>query len=468
MKPSPPSKQIASLLNQALVWHEQDKLHEALWMYQQVLKIDQSNFTALQGMGILNGQFGRFEEALKFITAAVMVRPNDFAINYNQGVALQELKRHAEALSSYDKVLTLNPNLAEAHVNRGNALQELKRYEEALVSYDNALALQPDNAKAYKNKGIIKILLGDFEGGWPLFEWRWKDDQKDAVRNFKQPLWLGEQSISGKTILLHAEQGLGDTLQMIRYVPMVAALGAKVILEAPAVLVPLLNTIKNETTIVTKGDALPGFDCHCPLMSLPLAFKTRVDSVPAPIPYLTAELQKLNAWRERLGAKTRPRVGLAWSGNPQHKNDRNRSIGLRMLEPLRHLACEYHSLQKEVRIEDQPAMAEYTQIQAHENELTDFSDTAALIAELDLIITIDSSVAHLAGALGKSVWILLPYNSDYRWLTARNDSPWYPTARLFRQRSIGDWDGVIKEISSILNRQFNYPTPVEKPVESIS
>ncbi len=417
-------------------------------MYQQVLKIDPHNFTALQGMGILNGQFGRFEEALKFITAAVIVRPDDFAIHYNQGVALQELKRHAEALGSYDNVLTLNPNLAEAHVNRGNVLQELQRYEEALVSYDNALALQPDNAKANKNKGIIKLLLGEYLEGWPLYEWRWKDDQKDAVRNFKQPLWLGEQSISGMTILLHAEQGLGDTLHMVRYVPIVAALGAKVILEAPTALVSLLTTLKGVATIVAKGDALP-FDCHCPLMSLPLALKTRVDSIPAPIPYLAADPQKHRAWRERLGTKTRPRIGLAWSGNPQHKNDRNRSIGLHLLGPLLREDCEYHSLQKEVRIEDKPALAGFTQIQAHENALTDFSDTAALIGELDLVISVDSAVAHLAGALGKAVWILLPYNADFRWLTARSDSPWYPTARLFRQPSIGEWEGVIKEISSM-------------------
>jgi tetratricopeptide (TPR) repeat protein len=523
MSPANPpqtSKKSVTLLQKALAWHQQDRLQEALGMYQQSLAIDPHNFEALQGLGILYGQLGRFEDALQCITKAVMVQPDDFAIYYNQGVALQELKRHEEALSSYDRALALKPDFTEAHINRGNALKELRRYQEALTNYDKALALEPTSAQAYNNrgaalellrdyddalasyeraitlrpdfakahnnrgallemlhryddalasynqaislsgnyaeahynKGLLKMLLGDYQEGWSLNEWRWKTDQKNFARNFKQPLWLGDHSISGKTILLHAEQGLGDTIQMVRYVPMVEALGGKVILEVPAVLVPLLNSLKGNFTIVTKGHLLPAFDLHCPLMSLPLAFKSSVASIPAPIPYLAADPQRQNTWFERLGPKSKPRVGLAWSGNPQHKNDRYRSMSLRTLEPLLGLDCEYHALQKEVRVEDQPTLAEFTQIHTHEDNLNDFADSAALIAELDLVISVDSSVAHLAGALGKPVGILLPYNADYRWLTVRSDSPWYPTARLFRQRSLGAWEDVIAEVSSRLSR----------------
>ncbi len=436
--------------NRGNVLKDLQRYAEALASYDKAIALNPGYALAYNNRGTALEQLGRYQEALACYAKVIALKPDLAPAYNNQGNVLKELGRYQEALASYDSALSLKPDYAEAHNNRGNALKDLGRYEEALASYSKAISLYPDFAEAYYNKSHLKLLLGDYKEGWPLYEWRWKTSQKDLVRNFKQPLWLGDRPIAGQTILLHAEQGLGDVIQMVRYVTMVEALGATVILELPASLVPLLRTLKGASTLVASGDTLPAFDLHCPLMTLPLAFKTSVDSIPAPVPYLAADPQKLLAWRERLGIKGSPRIGLAWSGNPQHKNDRNRSTALRTFEPLLGLDCEYHALQKEIRAEDKLALAEFTDIQAHEDQLKDFADTAALVAELDLVITVDSSVAHLAGAMGKAVWILLPYDPDYRWLTARSDSPWYPTVRLFRQHSIGDWEGVIRDISSVL------------------
>jgi len=261
--------------------------------------------------------------------------------------------------------------------------------------------------------------------------------------------------LAGRSLLLYGDQGFGDVIQMLRYLPRVTAQCGKLILEVPGALVPLLATQRKNYTLVAKGSPLLGFDLHCSLMSLPLAFKTTLETIPAPLSYLTADERRRAAWRQRLGPKTKPRIGLAWSGNPEHKNDHNRSLPLRTLLPLLERDCEFHSLQKEVRAADRDTLASLPQLKAHQDELNDFADTAALIAELDLVISVDTAVAHLAGAhlagaLGKPVWILLPYDPDFRWLTERSDSPWYPSARLFRQPRLGDWPGVVTAVGEAL------------------
>jgi hypothetical protein len=588
MSPSVPNDPIILQLNQAMANHQQGRLQEAWAGYQQVLRAEPKNFTALHCLGMLCGQAGRFEEALTAFTQASVVQPQDFAVHFNRGKALQELKRYDESLACYDKVLLLNPGYAEACNNRGNVLRELRRadealdsyrkaialntrfieaynnqgnvlmdlrrYEEALVSFNQALALDPNNAHAYNNRGrvllevlerhedavsdfkkaisikpdyaeayynlgnalkemrqfevartafdkaialnpgfaeayysravllseqqnfeealsgfnqvislqpdharahynigILNLLLGNLAKGWPEYEWRWKTEPlKKHVRQFKQALWLGEQSPAGKTILVHTEQGMGDVIQFSRYIPMLTAMGAKIVLAAPPVLASLMQTLPAPVKVVIKWDEIPEFDMHCPMLSLPLAFKTTLDTIPTQVPYLEADLQKVAKWNERLGAKRRLRVGLVWSGSVTHVNDRNRSIPLRTLTPLLGLDVEYYSLQKEVRHDDQLDMTQFPQLQSHADELHDFSDTAALIATLDLVIAVDTSIAHLAGALGKPVWILLPQVPDFRWLLARNDSPWYPTARLFRQQSVGGWSGVVESLMETL------------------
>jgi Flp pilus assembly protein TadD len=433
--------------NRGKALKELKRYDEALSAYEQALSLKPDFAEAYNNRGNVLKDLKRYDEALVSYGKATVLKP-DYANAYNnQGATLVILQRHDEALASYDKALSLHPAYAEAYNNRGTALEHLRRYDEALASYSKAIELKPDFAEARYHKGMLSLLLGNFADGWRLHEWRWQTAQlQDFAKNFKQPLWLGDPPIAGKTILLHSEQGLGDTIQFARYVPMVEALGATVILGVPVDLLALFHTLEGHFTLIAEGDALPGFDLHCPLMSLPLAFGTTLDSIPARIPYLAADPQKQRAWQGRLGPKVRPRLGLVWSGNPHHINDRYRSMSLRTLAPLLKEDFEFHSLQKALRAEDWAALADFPQLHSHSEALHDFTDTAALVAELDGVITIDTSVAHLAGALGKPVWILLPYVADYRWLTQRNDSPWYPTARLFRQNSIGDWSNVIEDV----------------------
>ena len=266
------------------------------------------------------------------------------------------------------------------------------------------------------------------------------------MRNFPQPLWLGGEDIGGKTILLHSEQGFGDTIQFCRYVPLVAGRGARVVLEVEAPLQPLMAMLAGPTQVVAKGGALPDFDLHCPLLSLPLAFKTDLETIPSHVPYLRAPSQKLAEWETRLGEKRRPRIGLAWSGNAAHERDSDRSIGLAALLPLLNVEATFVSLQKDVRPADAAVLGRCGDILQFGDAFRDFADTAALVSKLDLVISVDTSIVHLAGALGIPVWVLLSYIPDWRWLLDRDSSPWYPTARLFRQNDTCTWDSVIMRV----------------------
>lgn len=394
---------------------------------------------------------GRLHEALAGFDRALSLQADCIQAYCGRGEVLAEMGQYDEALASYDKALELAPDHAEACNGRGYILQALRHYPEALASYDRAVSITPDFAEAQFNKSRLKLLLGDYAEGWSLYEWRWRVPKNQVYfKSFQQPLWLGDGPISGKTILLHAEQGFGDVIQFVRYAPKVEALGARVLLGAHPALIPLLQSLPCAVTLGTRVEAFPAFDLHCPLGSLPLAFKTELDSIPADIPYLAAEPPRRAQWQQRLGVRHRPRIGLAWSGSPHHANDRNRSLSLDRLAPLLGLDFEFHSLQKEIRAGDRAALAAFGVVACHEGALRDFADTAALIAELDLVIAVDTAVAHLAGALGKPVWVLLPYSPDYRWLTGRRDSPWYPTARLFRQDRVGDWAGVIEAVRAEL------------------
>jgi hypothetical protein len=290
----------------------------------------------------------------------------------------------------------------------------------------------------------MSLLTGNFERGWAEKEYRRK--RPDLFRqDFSQPLWLGDAPLEGKTILLHSEQGFGDTIQFCRYVPMVAAAaGARVIFDVEPPLERLMcSSLSDVSEIIFRGDPLPAFDMHCPLLSLPLAFGTRLETIPAASPYLRAPA---GPDREPVfGPKGRPRIGVAWSGNPGHGDDHNRSIALEVMLPLFDFDATFVSLQKRVRDTDKAAL-ERSPVVDIMRSLLDFSDTAELISELDLVITVDTSIAHLAGALGKPVWILLPFIPDWRWLLDREDSPWYPTARLFRQSESSEWRGVIMRV----------------------
>lgn len=441
--------------NRGLLLQDRFKRYqEALASFDKVIEIAPDFAEGHYNRGVLFSRMKRYEDAIESYEKAIALRPN-YAIAYNNRAnALRELRRYDEALSNFNTAITLNPQLAEAYYSRGVLLTDLTKFDEAMTDYETAIAITPDYPEANYNMSFLKLLTGNFEEGWTLYEWRWRTEHAEVnYEDYKRGLWLGEQPIAGKIILIRTEQGLGDFIHFVRYVPLVEAQGAKVILETPAALVPLMRTLNGTFTIVTKGDVLPNFDLRCPIMSLPLVFKTTLETIPATIPYLKADSGRQLIWRERLGPKSKPRIGLVWSGNPQHKNDHNRSIPLRLLKPLFELDVEFHSLQVEVRSEDQASLAELP-IHTHSEALHDFADTAALVSELDAVIAVDTSVTHLAGALGKPIWILLPCVPDFRWLLGRNDSPWYPTARLFRQTALGDWEGVIQNVVAELRLQF--------------
>jgi hypothetical protein len=294
--------------------------------------------------------------------------------------------------------------------------------------------------------------MGEFAAGWKEYEWRWRRRESPGAGEFPAPWWLGKEDLRGRTILLHAEQGLGDTLQFCRYARLVEACGAKVVLQIEPALRALLGTLAGVSQIVVPGEPLPPFDFHCPLLSLPLALGTTLDNIPAEIPYLHADRKKVARWQGKLGRRTQPRIGLAWSGNPSQTKDRNRSLPLAALEALLELPVQFVCLQKEIRPGDAPALQRHPQLLHFENAIGDFSDTAALVECCDLVIAVNSSVAHLAGALGKPVWIPLAFVPDWRWLLGREDSPWYPGARLFRQSRPGQWDDVVRRMARELER----------------
>jgi tetratricopeptide (TPR) repeat protein len=424
---------------------------EALTGCARLLSLVPGSAAAWNLRGTIYDALGRHREGLADYERALALRPAFPEALSNRAHDLRIFGRFDEALENYGRVLAAMPGLAEAWIGRGNLFQEINRDEDALADYRHALELRPDFADAHMNEGLCRLRLGDFASGWSKHEWRWKvSGLYPAAREFAQPKWQGTENLAGKAILLHAEQGFGDSIQFMRYVPLVAATGAAVFLEVPDELVSLASGLSGVSRVMTRAQGLPPIDFHCPLLSLPAAFGTTLSTVPASIPYLEAPAERVRHWQSRLGRTKKLRIGLAWSGNATHKNDHNRSIALARLAPLLSLpGAELLSLQKGVRPEDAVVMKDLP-ITDIAGELGDFADTAAVVSLVDLVIAVDTSVVHLAGALGRPVWILLPFSPDWRWLQGRDDSPWYPTARLFRQPAIGDWEGVIRNVKKEL------------------
>jgi hypothetical protein len=369
----------------------------------------------------------------------------------------QKLGLLPQALSSLDRAIALEPTDAVAHYNRAMVLQDCSRWEEAVTSYDQAIAINPQFADAQYNRSLTLLFLGDFERGWPGFEWRWKNPQRLAIgelRGFREPLWLGDAPIAGKRLLLHNEQGLGDTLQFCRYAKLAAARGAIVLLEAQPSLVNLLANVEGVSQVIAAGDALPPIDYHCPLMSLPLAFNTTLDSVPASQRYLRSDTAMLARWRARLGERTRPRIGLTWSGNANQPIEPRRRVPL--ADWLPHLPAEfdYFCLQKDLRAEDRVARDSSPLITSFDVRELDFQNTAALCECMDLVVSVDTSLPHLSAALGQRTWVLLSAVPDWRWLRDREDTPWYPTMKLYRQKAAGEWSDVFARVAADLRREF--------------
>jgi len=436
-----------ALSNRGVTLHELQRFDAALASYDRALALRPDHAEALNNRGVTLHQLQRFDAALASYDRAIAARPEYAQALGNRGVTLHQLRRFDEALASYDRALALRPDYAEALSNRGNTLQQLQQFAGALASYDRALAVRPDYAEAHFNKSLLQLLQGDFDAGWRGYEWRWNNPNlKLSKRDFAQPLWLGDAAIAGKTILLHSEQGFGDTIQFCRYASLVAAHGARVLLEVPARLKDLMASLTGVAELITARDPLPHFDLHCPLNSLPLALGTRIDTIPAQAPYLTAPPRGMRRSSAALSSTHRLRVGLAWSGNPTPRDVADRSIALRSLLPLLDIGATFVSLQKDVGADDAAVLQHCRELLHFADEIDTFTKTAAVIASLDLVISVDTSIAHLAGALAKPVWVLLPCVPDFRWLLERADSPWYPTARLFRQHAPGDWPGVIGRV----------------------
>ena len=441
----------AGILNQhANVLVTLGRAQDALAELQQVLARAPNHAEARLSSGVAHAMLGRPGEALADFDAVLRLAPGHPGVHYNRGVALMTLGRYAEAVEANDRAVALAPQHAAAWLNRGKAQMQLDRCDDAIASYAKALALRKDYADAHFNMALALLTRGDYRRGFENYEWRWRRTGMPPQQSRGKPLWLGEYPIARKTALLHAEQGLGDTIQFVRYVPLIAAMGAKVIVEVPADLKPLMRRLDGAAAVVARGEPPPPFDLHCPLGSLPLALHTDVATVPAQIPYLAADQAKLAQWSARLAALPRPRVALSWSGNPSHDNDRNRSIALARLLPLVAGPASFVAVQRDVRAEDAAPLSRAQRIVPLGGELADFDDTAAVLALCDLVIAVDSAPAHLAGAMGRPLCVLLPFAPDWRWTRQGTTTPWYPTARLFRQTAPGDWDGVIARAAAEL------------------
>jgi len=464
-----------------------DRPGEAVLGFQHALKLNPSRWEAANKSGHLLFRLERFEEALAHFDLCDQLQPNHSLTLHMRALALRGLKRYEESLADNLRAHQLDPADHNNCNNIGDALQSLGRPEEAVEWFDKALARKPDFIAAINNKAfsltqlhrfdeafaiyqrlnrtgtntpagdwnlsLLQMLTGDFEAGWAGREARWNTPALTfAYPKFSQPMWLGKESIEGKTILVHVDEGLGDTLHFVRYVPMVAARGARVILMVADAVYPLLSGISGVSQCLPLSAGGPlDFDMHCPIGSLPLAFATRLDTIPSEVPYLPPPAEaKVRAWEDRLGPHDRLRVGLVWSGNPAHRNDHNRSLPLQTLSCILDAGATFVSLQKDPKADDKAFLRERTDIVDLTEHLTDFSETAALVACLDLVITVDTSVAHLAAALGRPTWILLPYVPDYRWLLDRDDSPWYPTVRLFRQTETRDYASVLDRVRAAL------------------
>ena len=405
---------------------------------------------AHSNLGDALGTLGRLDEAVACYRTALALKPDYSEAHNNLGAALGYQGRQDDAIACYQTAIDLDPDFAEAHANLGNALAEQGQRGDAVVCYRMAIDLKPDFPEAHNSLAMALLARGDMQAGWQEYEWRWKTREGAVARhNFAQPQWRGEAA-AGKTLLIHAEQGLGDTIQFCRYATLAAAQGLRVIVQAQKPLVRLLRSLSGADLVVGIGDELPAFDLQCPMLSMPLAFGTTIETIPGCSPYLHADKAQAAVWQERLDAMPNQglRIGLAWAGAAREAPalaavDRRRSLAPVRLASLLDLpGLQFFSLQR-----TGPAMPEKFRLTDHMEEMEDFADTAALIGNLDLVISVDTAVAHLAAALGKSVWVLDRFDPCWRWLSGRRDSPWYPTLRLYRQPRPGDWDSVLVEIA---------------------
>lgn len=431
--------------NRGNLLRDMGRTQDAFDSFLRVLQFQPMYADALNNCGSILWKAEKHMESIGYFDRVLAIEPGHIDAQVNKASALEKLGELDEALKIYDRVLEIEPEHVPALVNRGVILEEKGLIPQALEHYLHAQRLSPDYADAHWNEALCRLKVGEYEAGWEKYEWRWKELRKRWIRDFKQPQWQGEP-LSGRTILLHAEQGFGDTLQFCRYAKLVADLGARVVLEVQDTLVSLLSSLAGVSQVVARGSELPEFDVHCPLLSLPRLLRTRVEQIPGSSAYLSVPQKTLQKWQRLIPASGRRRIGLVWSTTTQG----NKNLPVSMLEGLIHESADYFCIQKGVCDDDRYYLGQFQNIFVHDVDLEDFSDTAALVACMDIIVSIDTSVAHLAGALGKPVWIMLPFAADWRWMIGRHDCPWYETARLFRQAVPNDWVSVVDHISVAL------------------
>jgi tetratricopeptide (TPR) repeat protein len=444
-----------ALNNCGMTLHTMGRDEEAISCYQRALALDARSVEALMNLGVSFYELRQFGPALQNLQRALEIEPDYLDVQINLGNVLMESNRGEEALASYRKVIEARPGDQGALMNMANALRDLQRHSEAMRYYEQALAIDATNADVHWNQSLCLLAMGNFERGWEEYEWRRKVKRLyDVDRRFDAPLWLGREPLQGKTILLHAEQGLGDTIQFCRYASELAAMGARVVLEVQPPLMGVLAGLRGVDQLLARGSDAGPCDYHRPLLSLPFALRTRLDTVPAAVPYLHADSQRVAKWRQEIHDRQEPQdtaslqVGIAWSGNIAYSANHRRSISLETLLAAMPRGANCWSLQKEVSEEDRALIQRTGRVRCFAQN--DFVHTAAQIESMDVVISVDTSIAHLAAALGKPTWILLSSTPDWRWMSGRTSSPWYPNVTLFRQSSPGDWSSALGQVADAM------------------
>ena len=467
--------------NIGLVLQDLKRHEEAVTSYDKAIELDPTLYAAYNNRGNALKDLGNLDQALVSYLKALVYLPSYPEALYNLAEIFKLMHRWSESLDYYNRAIYAHPSYAEAYNNRGLLLQSLNRVDEAIESFDQTIQIWPDYAPAHSNKSLALLLKGNYRQGWEEHEWRWRMKEfTSAQRNFQQPQWVGQgllgagndvysfsnsipkdpnevwvssvkssNDLQSKTILIHCEQGIGDTLQFCRYVPFVLKAGAQVLFEVQEPVFSLMKQIVPDHCLIKQGGAIPPFDYHCPLISLPYALRDTVGDIPVKQSYLRSELKYTEKWSDKLGKKSKPRIGFVWSGNVYHHNDFFRSISLEILLPYLLTLSQYFQcigLQKELREGDQDILRKVPDWIDVSESIESFEDTAALCDLVDVIITVDTSVAHLAGAMGRPTLLMLPFAPDWRWLMDRADSPWYPSVKLYRQAAISDWKSVLDPI----------------------
>ncbi len=444
-----------ALNNMGMIQRALGRPDKAIPIYERALQLQPHYVEACNNLGNALRDVGKLDLAKKALERALDIAPQHAEAYCNLGNVLKDLEKPDEALALYERALAFNPRLAMAHYNMGTTYQERGLHNEAMACYERSLSIDPDYGDALWNQSLLFLLKGDYEKGWKQYERRWLVKWV-GDHGYRAPLWDGSP-LDGKTILLHCEQGLGDSIQFVRYAPLVKESGGRVILACPRALARIFQSVAGTDCVIEEGETVPKHDCRAPLMSLPLIFNTKLDTIPAQVPYLSPRPEDVARWAEKLKPFAGIKVGLVWAGEPRimlaelNAVDRRRSMSLEQFAPLAGVPdAHFFSLQKGEPAKQAINPPEGLTLIDFMDEATDFADTAALIANLDLVIGVDTSVIHMAGALAKPTWVLSRFDGCWRWLLDRDDSPWYPTLRLFRQTRTGAWENVVQNVRSAL------------------